>query len=200
MASKTIEDGLFSGIDVRVEDVSDSSGILMVGAVSTSRPGRCPNCRKQARRVHSTYQRTLDERPLGSHGVIIRLRVRRYFCDRRSCSRTTFVEQVPGLSARCRRSSTGLAGWLRSIAIELGGRSAARLCRRLRLTAGRTRLLRLLTALSVQARAPRVLGVDEFAFRKGCTYGTVLVDVEAGRCQRSLKFGSGSLSVALHGK
>ncbi|WP_416983321.1 transposase [Streptomyces sp. T028] len=30
-------------------------------------------------------------------------------------------------------------------------------------------------------RAPRVLGVDEFAFRKGCTYGTVLVDVEAGR-------------------
>ncbi|WP_308409153.1 ISL3 family transposase [Streptomyces sp. AC558_RSS880] len=49
------------------------------------------------------------------------------------------------------------------------------------LTAGRTRLLRLLTAPPVPDRAPRVLGVDEFAFRKGCTYGTVLVDVEAGR-------------------
>jgi transposase len=152
-----------------------------VEAVSTARPGRCPNCRKQARRVHSTYQRTLDERPWGSRRVIVRLRVRRYFCDRGSCSRATFVEQVAGLSARYRRSSTGLAGWLRSIAIELGGRPAARLCRRLRLTAGRTRLLRLLTALAVPDRAPRVLGVDEFAFRKGCTYGTVLVDVEAGR-------------------
>ncbi|WP_435607361.1 ISL3 family transposase [Streptomyces ardesiacus] len=129
----------------------------------------------------STYQRTLDERPLGSRRVIVRLRVRRYFCDRWKCCRTTFVEQVPGLSARYRRSSTGLAGWLRSIAIELGGRPAARLCRRLRLTAGRTRLLRLLTAPAVPDRAPRVLGVDEFAFRKGCTYGTVLVDVEAGR-------------------
>lgn len=103
-----------------MEGVNDSSGILVVEAVSMARPGRCPNCREQARRVHSTYQRTLDERPLGSRRVIIRLRVRRYFCDRRSCSRTTFVERVRGLSARYRRSSTGLAGWLQSVAIELG--------------------------------------------------------------------------------
>ncbi|WP_416983322.1 hypothetical protein [Streptomyces sp. T028] len=141
MASKTVEDVLFPGINVRVEGVSDFSGILVVEAVSTASPGRCPNCRKQARRVHSTYQPSLDERPLGARRVIVRLRVRWYFCDRGSCSRTTFVEQVPGLSARYRRSSIGLAGWLRSIATELGGRPAARLCRRLRLTAGRTRLL-----------------------------------------------------------
>ncbi|MFD7409918.1 transposase family protein [Streptomyces sp. NPDC059866] len=94
--------------------MNDSSDVLVVEAVSTARPGRCPNCCKQARRIHSTYQRTLDERPLGSRRVIVRLRVRRYFCDRKNCSRTTFVEQVPGLSERYRRSSTGLTGWLRS--------------------------------------------------------------------------------------
>ncbi|MEU7058189.1 transposase [Streptomyces sp. NPDC046197] len=70
-----------------------------------------------------------------------------------------------------RRSSTRLTGWLRSIEIELGGRPAA----------GKTRLLRLLTAPRVPVRAPPVLGVDEFAFREGCDYGTVLVDVKAGR-------------------
>ncbi|MFD8089329.1 ISL3 family transposase [Streptomyces malaysiensis] len=181
MASKTVEDVLFPGIDVRVERVSDSSGSLVVEAASTGRPGRCPDCRKRAERVHSSYQRTLEERPLGSRRVVVRLRVRRYFCDRGSCSRRTFVEQVGGLTERHRRSSAGLTGWLRSIAVELGGRPAARLCHRLRLAAGRTRLLRLLKAPAVPDRAPRVLGVDEFAFRKGCTYGTVLVDVEAGR-------------------
>ncbi|WP_351234421.1 ISL3 family transposase [Streptomyces sp. NPDC002133] len=135
----------------------------------------------RSRNFMALIQSALDERPLGSRRVIVRLRVRRYFCDRKSCFRKTFVEQVPGLSERHRRSSTGLTGWLWSIAIELGGRPAARLCRRLRLVAGRTRLLRLLTAPTVPDGAPRVLGVDEFAFRKGCTYGTVLVDVEARR-------------------
>ncbi|MGP3949586.1 transposase family protein [Streptomyces sp. 7N604] len=77
--------------------------------------GRCPDCRKRARRVHSMYQRTLDERPLSSRRVIVRLLVRRYFCDRRSCSRRTFVEQVSSLTERHRRSSVGLTGWLRSI-------------------------------------------------------------------------------------
>ncbi|MFI8187001.1 ISL3 family transposase [Actinacidiphila glaucinigra] len=181
MTSKTVEALLFPGVDVRVQSVSASTDVLVVEAMSAARPGRCPDCRKQARRIHSTYQRTLNERPLASRRVIIRLRVRRYFCDRRSCSRKTFVEQVPGLSERHRRSSVGLTWWLRSIAVELGGRPAARLCRRLRVVAGRTRLLRLLTAPTVPDRAPRVLGVDEFAFRKGCTYGTVLVDVEASQ-------------------
>ncbi|MFF5016832.1 transposase family protein [Streptomyces sp. NPDC001165] len=105
MASKTVEAVLFPGIDVRVECVSDSSDVLVVEAASTARPGRCPDCRKQARRVHSMYQRALNERPLGSHRVVIRLRVRRYFCDRKT-GRTVPVRRS---SSRCRACPSGTA-------------------------------------------------------------------------------------------
>ncbi|MGW4079106.1 hypothetical protein ACWELB_37505 [Streptomyces asiaticus] len=68
-----------------------------------------------ASRVHSSYQRTLDERPLGSRRVVVQLRVRRYFCDRGSCSRRTFVEQVGGLTERHRRPTAprrrSRSGW-----------------------------------------------------------------------------------------
>ncbi|WP_390882310.1 transposase family protein [Streptomyces salinarius] len=60
------------------------------------RPGRCPICRRQARRVHSAYQRILDGRPLGRHRVTVRLRARRYFCGRMSCSRVTRLRLTAG--------------------------------------------------------------------------------------------------------
>ncbi|MFB8180901.1 hypothetical protein ACFC8N_33655 [Streptomyces sp. NPDC055966] len=90
--------------------MNGSSSVLVVDAVWPARPGRCLDCGEQARRVHSTYQHTLNERPLDPRQVIVRPRVRRHFCDRKSWSRKTFVEQVPGLSERRRRSSTGLTG------------------------------------------------------------------------------------------
>ncbi|MET9692541.1 transposase family protein [Streptomyces sp. NPDC006514] len=154
---------------------------MVIDATGCGPPGACPQCQHPAARVHSRYWRHIAGLPVGGHRLIVRLRVRRFFCDQDRCRRRTFVEQVAGLTEPCRRSSTAARSTMRAVAIELGGRPGQRLCTKVGVHGRRTALLGQLTAQPVPARAPRILGIDEFAFRRGRTYGTVLVDVESSR-------------------
>ncbi|MEV6101823.1 transposase family protein [Nocardia sp. NPDC051981] len=80
--------------------------MLFIQAGTHGEPGACPGCGAMSQRAHSRYERRLSDAAVAGREVLIRLRVRRLFCDNSDCVGRTSVEQVPSVAVRHARRTT----------------------------------------------------------------------------------------------
>ncbi|MEA5495984.1 transposase family protein [Limnoraphis robusta Tam1] len=149
---------------------------------------RCPVCSVLSHRVHSQYKRKLSDLSWANFQVTLQLNVRKFFCNNPGCQRRIFAERITDVAAAWARKTQRLTQQLTAIGLALAGNAGVRLSKYFGFQVSRNTLLNLVRRIPLAPiQTPRILGVDDFAFRKRHTYGTILVNLEKSQSIALLK-------------
>jgi transposase len=157
---------------LRVDGAAIDSTTVQLAVATTQFPAICPLCATETTRLHSHYTRTMADLPWGGHTVRVQLRARRFRCSLPTCRRRVFTERLPLLVAPYARRTVRLRTILQVVAVALGGEGGARLLDRLAMPASAATLLRAIRQAPLPSHEGSVIGVDDFALRRGQRYGS----------------------------
>jgi len=154
-------------------------GSILIDAFSCQSGSKCPLCSKKSNRVHSRYERSLADLAISGSIVKLKLLFRRYFCDNTACPRIIFTERfIKGILPYGRRLTRARA-LISKMALELGANKGANISRFAGVPVSPSTAIRILKKLDTEQHftTSGIIGIDDYAFKKGCSYGTLIVDL-----------------------
>ena len=165
-----------------IDAVEQQDRTLLVHLHATSPIAPCPRCGTAGSRVHSRYHRTIADVACVGQRLVLKVLVRKWVCPEPCCPQRIFAEQFPGLAKMYARMTDRLREALQGVGVTTNGSDGARLFSQLAMPTTSKTIIRRVLQLPLPQDVPvRVAGVDEWAWKKGAQYGTILVDLEQRR-------------------
>lgn len=142
----------------------------------------CPLCNFSTTKIHSKYIRTIGDLPVSGKIVQLKLHVRKFFCENTNCTRKIYTERFKHQLNSYGRRFERLNEQLSSMGLELGGNVAHRISKLSSVKISASTILRLIVKCPIPAiKLPKIIGVDDWAFKKKLKYGTIIVDLETNK-------------------
>lgn len=167
-------------VNLSIEQVAVDNGVT-VTLRSEVLTAMCPTCGHETKRVHSRYQRKPSDLPVSGRPVRLVIEVRRFFCDHACCPCKTFAERMPSLIRPHAQRTVRLQEVLQQLGLAVGGEAGARLGKHLGLPSSPDSLLRLVRQAEPPAKpSAKIIGIDDWAYKRHLRYGTLICDLETG--------------------
>lgn len=168
------------GLDI--VSISESPDELLVRVTSHRPSSPCPLCGTPSKAVHSYYRRKPLDLPCTGRSIRLLLTVKKYFCRVASCPRKIFTERIPELLQPSSQLTTRLRSAVQEVGFASCGKGGERLCGKLGMSVSDTTVLwSVLLVPTPDVERVRIVGLDDWAWRRGHRYGTIIVDLEKRR-------------------
>jgi|WetSurSiteA1Bulk_404760.scaffolds.fasta_scaffold09779_2 transposase len=155
---------------------------LIITARIIPRSVYCPECNCPSSRVHSYYTRNPHDLSFGFFRLRLNLTVRRMRCMNMQCKRKTFAERMPDFLPFHAQRTLRQTHLLQCLMFEMNGEAGSRICRLIKTCASPDTIIRIARRTTLPKYSiPRIIGIDDWAIRKGVKYGTLIVDLEQHR-------------------
>lgn len=165
--------------DLIIKEINDTTNKIILKMKSNSRNSICPKCKNISYRHHGTYIRKVQDLPILGKSVELQINAYDYHCDNEECDVKSFAETFDNFIDNYSRKTERLSDFICTTALETSCEGCARVCKAMNIKISGDTVIRMLLRKMEErpeTTCSSTVGIDDFAFKKRKTYGTIIVD------------------------